>query len=103
MNMKKYVDIERVKESYALDFEIGEHIVIEEKIDSANSSFRYDETNNCLTAFSRRKKLNEDNTLNGFWNWVQSLNVEKNKRDNWESLYCFWRVDWGKTFHYLSR
>ena len=34
--------------------------------------FRY----NSLVAFSRRRTLNEMNTLNGFCNYVQSLDVK---------------------------
>jgi len=78
--MKKYVDIERVKESYASTFEEGENIVIQVKIDGSNASIAYDEENDCLVAFSRRQKLNEQNILNGFWNWVQTLNVEHFKK-----------------------
>ena len=33
MDMKKYIDIERVKESYASTFEVGAPIVIQVKID----------------------------------------------------------------------
>lgn len=80
MDMKKYVDIERVKESYANTFDTNEHIVIQVKIDGSNASIAYDEKNGCLVAFSRRQHLNEQNTLNGFWNWVQTLNVEYFKK-----------------------
>lgn len=74
--LKKYVDIERVKDCYANTFEQGEHIVIQVKIDGSNASIAYDEKNNCLAAFSRRQHLGEQNTLNGFWNWVQTLDVD---------------------------
>ena len=36
--MKKYVDIERLKDKYAPAFKTGEHITITEKIDGANAS-----------------------------------------------------------------
>lgn len=78
--MKKYLDIERCKESYANTFDTNEHIVIQVKIDGSNASIAYDEKNGCLAAFSRRQHLNEQNTLNGFWNWVQTLNVEYFKK-----------------------
>lgn len=55
MKQKKYVDIERCKECYAENFKIGEHIIIEEKIDFANSSFRYDIETNSLKAFHGEK------------------------------------------------
>lgn len=77
--MKKYVDIERVKTCYADKFVIGEPIVIQEKIDGSNASFYYDIEANLLKACSRRLELSEENTLNGFYNWVQSLPVDKVK------------------------
>ena len=74
--MKKYLDIERCKESYASTFEVGEHVIIQTKIDGSNASIAYDSKTNSLVAFSRRQALNEMNTLNGFWNYVQSLDVK---------------------------
>lgn len=73
--MKKYLDIERCKQKYAETFNVGENIVIQEKIDGSNASIRYDEESGTLKAFSRRLELNSENTLNGFWNYVQSLNT----------------------------
>ena len=74
--MKKYLDIERCKESYASTFEVGEHVIIQTKIDGSNASIAYDSKTNSLVAFSRRQALNKMNTLNGFWNYVQSLDVK---------------------------
>lgn len=79
MNIKKYVDIERLKENYASNFIEGENIVIEEKIDFSNASFRYDSITNSIIAFSRRQELNENNTLNGFWDWVKKLPINRIK------------------------
>ena len=76
MEIKKYLDIERCKESYASTFEVGEPIVIQVKIDGSNASIAYDSKTNSLVAFSRRQILNEMNTLNGFWNYVQSLDIK---------------------------
>ena len=76
MEIKKYLDIERCKESYASTFEVGEPIVIQVKVDGSNASIAYDSKTNSLVAFSRRQTLNEMNTLNGFWNYVQSLDVK---------------------------
>ena len=73
--MKKYLDIERCKQKYAETFNVGEDIVIQEKIDGSNASIRYDEESGTLKAFSRRLELNADNTLNGFWDYVQTLNL----------------------------
>ena len=76
MTQKRYIDIERVKESYANKFIVGEPVIIQVKIDGSNSSIAYDKETDSLIAFSRRQQLNEQNTLNGFWNWVQTLPVE---------------------------
>lgn len=73
--MKKYLDIERCKQKYAETFNVGENVVIQEKIDGSNASIRYDEESGTLKAFSRRLELNSENTLNGFWDYVQSLNT----------------------------
>lgn len=79
MTQKKYIDIERCKEAYANKFIVGEPIVIQEKIDGSNAAVAYDVDNDVLVAFSRRQTLSEENTLNGFYNWVQSLPVDKIK------------------------
>lgn len=79
MTQKKYIDIERCKEAYANKFIVGEPIVIQEKIDGSNAAIAYDVNNDVLVAFSRRQTLTEENTLNGFYNWVQSLPVDKVK------------------------
>ena len=74
--MKRYLDIERCKQKYAETFNVGEDIVIQEKIDGSNASIRYDEESGTLKAFSRRLELSADNTLNGFWDYVQTLNLD---------------------------
>ena len=75
MEQKKYVDIERCKQRYAETFKVGEQIVVQVKIDGSNASIAYDENINSLVAFSRRQELSEKNNLNGFWNFVQTLDV----------------------------
>ena len=45
-------------------------------MDGSNSAIAYDKETNKLVAFSRRQILDYNNTLNGFWNWVQTLAVE---------------------------
>lgn len=72
--MKKYKDIERLKDKYALAFKVGEHITITEKIDGANASIVVNE-DGTLTACSRRNELNQDNTLQGFYGFVQTLDA----------------------------
>lgn len=70
--MKKYVDIERLKEKFATAFTAGEHITITEKIDGANASIAVGEDGK-LIAFSRRNQLTPESTLQGFYEFVQSL------------------------------
>ena len=76
MDIIKYKDIERLKDKYALAFKRGEHIVCQEKIDGSNASFCYDKETNKLLAFSRRKKLDIENNLNGFYEFVSSLDID---------------------------
>lgn len=72
--MKKYKDIERLKDKYAPAFKVGEHITITEKIDGANASIIVNE-DGTLTACSRRNELNQNNTLQGFYDFVQTLDA----------------------------
>lgn len=72
MMMKKYVDIERLKDKYAMAFKAGEHITITEKIDGANASISANE-DGTLSCFSRRQELSAENGLQGFYNYVQTL------------------------------
>lgn len=73
--MKKYVDIERLKDKYALAFSKGEHITITEKIDGANASIGFEDGE--LSCFSRKQKLSPENTLRGFYTLVQTFDAEK--------------------------
>lgn len=79
------MDIDRIKEDTELTesntkgFEVGDHIVIQEKIDGSNAAIAYDVETDKLIAFSRNKELNEMNTLNGFYNWAQTLDRDEFK------------------------
>lgn len=79
------MDISRVKFGDELTpsntggFEVGDIIQITEKWDGSNASIRYDIETGKLIAFSRRLELTFNNTLNGFWNYVQGLNAEDYK------------------------
>lgn len=76
MGIKHYVDIERLKEKYAEGFKPGEHITITEKLDGSNSQILFDPETGTLKASSRRNELTPENTLQGFWNFVQTLDAE---------------------------
>lgn len=70
--MKKYMDIERLKENKNdKGWEPTDIVVVQEKMDGSNASFQYDEASGELKAFSRRQELTPTNTLNGFYNWVK--------------------------------
>ena len=79
MEQKKFMDIQRLKEGYADGFVPGDLIVIQEKFDGSNAAARYDAETGKMVAFSRRHTLNQNNTLNGFYNYVQELNPEDYK------------------------
>lgn len=85
MEQKKFMDISRIKEDTELTvantngFEVGDHIVVQIKFDGANASFRYDNETGKLNAFSRKQPLTYNNTLSGFWNYVETLDAERFK------------------------
>jgi predicted ATP-grasp superfamily ATP-dependent carboligase len=74
--MKKYHSLVSGSKKRFVDqvLKPGAHIVIEEKIDGANASFKLE--NGELTAFSRNNQLDETNNLRGFYQWVQK-NINK--------------------------
>lgn len=73
MEQKRYMDIERLKDKYIDGFQKGDYIVVQEKIDGANFSIRYDEETDSIRAFSRKKILDLGNNLRGAWEWSQKL------------------------------
>ena len=76
MTHKKFMDIERIKESNTSGFNKGDHIIIQEKIDGANAAIRYDSATDTIVAQSRKQILNSDNNLRGFYEWSQTLDKE---------------------------
>lgn len=77
--MKKYMDIERLKPSFAEGFEPNDLVYVQEKIDGANFSIRYDALTNSVLSFSRKRQLDFSNNLRGAFEWTQKLDVEKIK------------------------
>lgn len=70
MEMKKYHKIVRDSNKGAIGvLEKGDIIVVQEKIDGANASFRKHQ--DLLKCFSRNNELGTENTLRGFYGWVQ--------------------------------
>lgn len=79
--MKHYMDITRAIESdnelkfaNTLGFDVGDNIVIQEKVDGANASCYLNDGK--LIACSRKQELDASNNLRGFWQYIQNLNVE---------------------------
>ena len=83
------MDIERLKEQYVDGFQKGDYIVVQEKIDGANFSIRYDNESDCVLAFSRKKTLDFSNNLRGAWEWSQKLDKELIKNVLGFSLILF--------------
>lgn len=80
MKQKHFIDIQNIREedtelrnrnTYAFDEPCI--IQITEKFDGSNACACYDKETDTMVAFSRKQELNFQNTLNGFWNYVQSF------------------------------
>lgn len=80
MKQKHFIDIQNIREedtelrnrnTYAFDESCI--IQITEKFDGSNACACWDFETNSMVAFSRKQELNFQNTLNGFWNFVQNF------------------------------
>ncbi|MNH66450.1 RNA ligase [compost metagenome] len=75
-DMKKYTDVVRLGHKTTVGvLNEGDHIVIQEKLDGANSSFKRE--GDSVVAFSRNTQLSPENNLRGFYEWTQTLDVTK--------------------------
>ena len=83
------MDIERLKQIHIDGFVKGDHIVVQEKIDGANFSIRYDAENDIIAAFSRKNPLSFENNLRGAWQWAQKLDKYLVKNVLGENLILF--------------
>ena len=94
MTHKKFMDIERIKESNTSGFNKGDHIVIQCKLDGANAAIRYDSEADTIIAQSRKQILSIDNNLRGFYEWSQTLDKElvKSVLGNNLIAFCEWAV-----------
>lgn len=86
---KTYMDIMVMNDEFKDDFSVGDHIIIEEKLDGANASFQYDSESDSVVCFSRNKPLDEKNNLRGFYDWVQKLDKCRIREVLGESLRVF--------------
>ena len=89
MTHKKFMDIQRIKEGIVDNFQVGDWIYITEKIDGANAAIRYDSDTNTVAAQSRKNVLNISNNLRGFYEFTQTLNVDKVKAVLGDNLVLF--------------
>lgn len=92
--MKKYMDIERLKPSFSEGFEPNDFVYVQEKIDGANFSIRYDVLTNSVLSYSRKRQLDFSNNLRGAFEWSQKLDVDKIRHwlgNNW-ILFGEWLV-----------
>lgn len=89
MNHKKFMDIERIKETNIGGFEVGDYIIIQEKVDGSNAAIRYDNENNCIVAQSRNHILSISNNLRGMYEWSQTLDKDKIKKVLGDNLCLF--------------
>ena len=77
--MKHYMDITDYKEKFFDMCHKGDMIEIQEKIDGANFSFKYNAETDTVEAFSSRHPLSPFNTLRGAYEFVNKLDKEKVK------------------------
>ena len=70
-------------------FEVGDEIVIQTKVDGANSCVAYNVETDKLTCFSSKNELTYNSTLRGFWNYVQQLDITPFKE---HPTWRFWRM-----------
>lgn len=73
---KHYMEIEILNKGVGDRFHKGDMIIIQEKIDGSNVSFQYDSETDSLQCFSRNQILSAENTLRGYYDWVQELDKE---------------------------
>ena len=94
MKQKHFIDIQNIREedtelrnrnTYAFDEPCI--IQITEKFDGSNACACWDDETNQMVAFSRKQELSFNNTLNGFWNFVQEFSEDKKalfkEHSNW--------------------
>lgn len=79
MKHKSYMDIKVASTATVNGFEVGDHIVIQTKIDGANAAIRYDSETDSIVAQSRKNILDTHNTLRGFYEFTQLLDKDKIK------------------------
>ncbi|ODP28231.1 hypothetical protein PTI45_02388 [Paenibacillus nuruki] len=78
--MKKYMSVVRLGHKTTENvLQLGDPIIIQEKLDGANGSFKLEEGK--IVAFSRNEQLTEQNNLQGFYEWTQTLDADLLRSD----------------------
>lgn len=118
MEQKKYQSIVRLGHRTTVGvLNEGDFIIVQEKLDGANASFRKD--GDKIRVYSRNKELSEENNLGGFYQWVQEnidintlvddgvyfgewLNPHKIKYPNYEKQFFLYDVYDTETDRYIE-
>lgn len=95
--MKKYDSVIRLGKSSTDFHQVGDEIVVQEKLDGANASF--ERVGEGLAAYSRNKELDSENTLNGYYSYLLE-NVEVDRLNENYIYYGEWltkhKIDYGE-------
>jgi len=89
---KGFIDIQRFQTKHADCFEKGDIISVQEKLDGSCSSIQHDNEENKLMCFSRRKTLSPTETLMGFYEYVQKLDMDIFKKYSTYRLFGEWNL-----------
>lgn len=88
MKQKHYMDIQYIRKTDTEfvqknigGFELGDEVVIQEKVDGSNVCAAYDAETGKMVAFSGKYELGFGNSLNGFWEYTQKLNSDEYKNE----------------------
>lgn len=78
--MKKYMSVVRMGHKTTGNvLQPGDPIIIQEKLDGANGSFKLEEGK--VVTFSRNERLTEQNNLQGFYEWTKTLDADLLRSD----------------------
>lgn len=79
---------------------VGDDIIIQEKLDGANASFHRD--GDIVRCYSRNHQLNEENNLRGFYQWVKE-NIRAEDLEEDEIYFGEWltkhKLDYGENLN----
>ncbi len=89
MKQKKYMDIPVWTEENSKGFQKEDIIVVQEKIDGADFSIKYNEEKDTIVSFGREDRLSLGNSLRGAWEWSQRQDKEAIKRVLGSKLVLF--------------